>query len=212
MVGGAAKAADGTANAVDVRFTSKVKEYVKTDINTNGFPKTGLVDTYGAQHTVLDTVANTLSVLDLTDGKIYTTAPNSDHHVNAADIANAIFGNEATTEAHKLRFFWVEKIEDSVDGKKAAYQITINSDTFPATYQFVGDTFFTPEKGSQKIPYQWIIYKGKINSEVTFTMEAEGDPATFSFTVNALRNGDGKLMEWIQYRFDDTANDEDDEG
>lgn len=48
--------------------------------------------------------------------------------------------------------------------------------------------------------FQFIIYKAKISSENTITLQAEGDPSTFNFNLTVLRNQDGKMMDLVQYK------------
>ena len=47
--------------------------------------------------------------------------------------------------------------------------------------------------------FQFVINKAKLLSEVTLTMQAEGDPSTFSMTLNVLRDPDGNMMSLIKY-------------
>lgn len=109
-------------------------------------------------------------------------------------------------DSDEIRLFFV------VDMKGAegtdAYEITISPSTFPGTYYFVGDTLLRSETSGEDEPYQWVLPKGKISSEITFTMEADGDPATFEFTVNALRaknaDGDYEMMKFVKYNFAST--------
>lgn len=40
----------------------------------------------------------------------------------------------------------------------------------------------------------------KVMSEVTLTMEAEGDPSTFSMTIRVLRDANNEMMKLIKYQ------------
>ena len=48
-------------------------------------------------------------------------------------------------------------------------------------------------------PFQFVIEKAKIQSEVTFTMEAEGDPATFNLPLRVLRDEHNQMFKLIKY-------------
>ena len=48
-------------------------------------------------------------------------------------------------------------------------------------------------------PFQFVINKAKVLSEVTLTMEAEGDPSTFEMQINVLRDESGEMMKMIRY-------------
>ena len=74
------------------------------------------------------------------------------------------------------------------------HTITIDSDKFPKAYTIVGDTFARPNGGSKDEMFQFIIPNAKVNSEVTFTLEAEGDPTTFNMSVRVLKPAQGKNM------------------
>lgn len=76
-----------------------------------------------------------------------------------------------------------------------SYTINIDSDKFPGQYAIVGDTFARPQGGGEKDEmFQFIIYNAKVSSEVTFTLEAEGDPTTFNMTIRVLKPATGKTM------------------
>ena len=38
-----------------------------------------------------------------------------------------------------------------------------------------------------------------MQSEVTLTMEAEGDPSTFNMTMKVLRPANGEMMKLVKY-------------
>lgn len=97
-----------------------------------------------------------------------------------------------------VRIFWVEEVTQD----DAAIEVVISPSTFPGTYKVVGDTFMRSEKTGVDEAFQFIIEKAKVNSEVTITLEAEGDPSTFSMTLTVLRatgaNGN-EMMRLVRY-------------
>lgn len=84
--------------------------------------------------------------------------------------------------------------ENSAEGGKDK-KITISANTFPGTYYVEGKTFARNENDGQDHLFTFKIHKAKINSEVTLTMEAEGDPSVFGMTLRVLRDKDGNMME-----------------
>lgn len=79
-------------------------------------------------------------------------------------------------------------------------EIKIDSDRFPGQYAIVGDTFARPQGSTLDEMFQFIIYNAKVNSEVTLTLEAEGDPTTFNMSVKVLKPKTGKtMMKLIKY-------------
>jgi hypothetical protein len=120
---------------------------------------------------------------------------------NPALIGTGTSGSD-TVEAKKgdrLRIFWDELADDT---KESAVEVVISPDTFPGTYKVVGDTFMRSEKTGKDEPFQFIINKAKVLSEVTITLEAEGDPSTFEMQLNVLRSndaGDTEMMKLVRY-------------
>jgi len=102
-----------------------------------------------------------------------------------------------------IRMFWVEKVEGGQTDKSSAVEVTISPDTFPGTYKVVGDTFMRSEKTGKDEMFQFVIGKAKVTSDVTITLEAEGDPSTFEMTLNVLRStneyGENEMMKLIRY-------------
>lgn len=82
-----------------------------------------------------------------------------------------------TAQGDHVRIFW-EEVVTSETGKETAIEVTISPDTFPGTYKVVGDTFMRSEKTGKDEPFQFIINKAKVQSNVTITLESEGDPST----------------------------------
>ena len=104
----------------------------------------------------------------------------------------------APVQGDHIRVFW----EEEVKTKDAAVEVTISPSTFPGTYRVVGDTFIRSEKTGKDEAFQFVINKAKVQSEVTFTLEAEGDPSTFEMQLQVLRSaGDegDEMMKLIRY-------------
>ncbi len=47
--------------------------------------------------------------------------------------------------------------------------------------------------------FQFIMPKVKMLSEVTLTMEAEGDPSTFNMNLEVMRPESGDMMKLVSY-------------
>ena len=86
-----------------------------------------------------------------------------------------------------------------VDGSTGtAYEITIDAANFPGTYKVYGDTLVKNRNGKNS-PYQFIINRAKVDSNVTFTMEAEGDPSVFDMSLRVLRADNGDMIKFVKY-------------
>ena len=108
----------------------------------------------------------------------------------------------AAKEGDRIRIFWEEVLQGTGAEKEAAVEVTISPDTFPGTYKVVGDTFMRSEKTGKDEPFQFIINKAKVQSNVTITLQAEGDPSTFEMTLNVLRStndqGENEMMKLVR--------------
>jgi len=80
-----------------------------------------------------------------------------------------------------------------------AQQIVVRSDDFPGTYRITGDTYARSQDTGKDEFFQFEIPLAKVNPEQTITMQAEGDPSTFSMTVRVMRPSDGKMMILTKY-------------
>ena len=76
--------------------------------------------------------------------------------------------------------------------------ITISANTFPGTYAIIGKTFARDVKDGKDRLFTWYVPKAKVNSEVTLTMEAEGDPTVFDMSLRVLRDSDGTMVRMIR--------------
>jgi hypothetical protein len=72
--------------------------------------------------------------------------------------------------------------------------IEISANTYPGTYYVEGKTFARNENDGKDHLLTFKIYKAKIQSEVTLTMEADGDPTVFGMNLRVLRADGGKMM------------------
>jgi len=116
-----------------------------------------------------------------------------------------------TAQGDHIRIFWEEEVKGASGEKETAVEVTISPDTFPGTYRIVGDTFMRSEKTGKDEPFQFVINKAKVLSEVTITLEAEGDPSTFEMQLNVLRStndeGQNEMMKLIRYNVGEEASD-----
>ena len=122
--------------------------------------------------------------------------------------------SQATKKGDKIRIFWEEILTGDQAEKETAVEVTISPNTFPGQYRVVGDTFMRNQATGKDEPFQFVINNAKVQSNVTITLEAEGDPSTFDLTLTVLRSGSDEMMKLVRYSVDDTDNAEigDDEG
>jgi hypothetical protein len=104
---------------------------------------------------------------------------------------------DGAKKSDRIIVFWEEKRVGGDEGQEAV-ELVISPDTFPGTYKVVGDALIRNKDGKDDA-FQFVINKAKMLSEVTLTMQAEGDPSTFNMTLNVLRDDNGNMMSLIKY-------------
>lgn len=67
-----------------------------------------------------------------------------------------------------------------------ATELQIDAEHFAGYYYIEADTLFREEATGQDLPAQFVIPRGKIQSNFTFTMANSGDPSTFTFTIDCF--------------------------
>lgn len=83
------------------------------------------------------------------------------------------------------------------DAAKAGNVIEINARKYPGTYSIIGKTFARDMSGNDTL-FTWYVPKAKVNSEITLTMEAEGDPTVFDMNLKVLRADNGVMVKLIR--------------
>lgn len=147
--------------------------------------------------------------------------------VNATTLVKTLAKNEVTPENTKYYFtdmngkkvelkqpHWYKATgeEDSSSNHTDAvfvtgnvditgYEFSIDAQKFPDAYYITGDTYARSQATGEDEYLQFIIQKAKMLSEVTLTMEAEGDPAVFDMNLKVLRPADGKMLKLVKYDF-----------
>ena len=74
-------------------------------------------------------------------------------------------------------------------------EIVISANTFPGNYTVVGKTYARDIETGKDDLFVWYVPKAKVNSEVTLTMEAEGDPTVFDMNLKVLRDDTGAMVK-----------------
>lgn len=92
-----------------------------------------------------------------------------------------------------------ESEEDATLGKT----LVIDAETFPDAYKIVGETYIRNQKTGKDQRYQFIIHRANVSSDTSITLEAEGDPTTFSMQIDVLTPPNDIMMELKQYDVED---------
>ena len=212
MLGGAIKKSTKAGNTVIVRHTEEVV------VDTNGkvpAPKDHLT---GKTLLPVASEAHPIRLINLGGGANSTTAGARTQITsgtmtasNTVKFKNPAAGIDSLTDptpGDHIRIFWEDVVTNSTTDESAV-EVTISPDTFPGTYRVVGDTFMRAEKTGKDEPFQFVINKAKVQSNVTITLQAEGDPSTFEMTLNVLRStndeGQNEMMKLVRYNLESTS-------
>ncbi len=202
MTGGAKKISGGD-NSVTIRKTKLVSG--SNDLPTGAYQ---WLDTTTGLRGAVPAIYNASTDTVVDEGKTYYTRTGTEGSYVYEEVKSPT-GNPSTSSYYELasgtgapaafpvRVFYDEEVATA----DAAYEVTIDAANFPGTYKIVGDTVVRNRNGKDT-PFQFVIPKAKMGSEVTFTMEAEGDPSVFDMNLRVLRDDDGAMVKFIKYELE----------
>lgn len=112
-------------------------------------------------------------------------------------------GNFAIIKQGEYYYKWTRS-------KSGAYeslgkQIIVDATHFPGTYKIVGETYVRSRADGQDQRYQFEIPLCKLSSDTNITLEAAGDPTTFSMNFKVLRNENGDMIKLTQYNVEENC-------
>ena len=173
------------------------------EVSDVAFYKEGTVT---EENGVLTATANPIFILDtLKVSNIENTAEQADAKGGKgnAPLITWDYGREITISlqdavlSEKTLSLMFEGNADAADNV-----IEINARKYPGVYTVVGKTFARDLGGNDSL-FTWYVPKAKVNSEVTLTMEAEGDPTVFDMNLKVLRTSDGTMVKLIRDKGED---------
>lgn len=95
-------------------------------------------------------------------------------------------GESSDYEFEELKAGSTVRIDCYTVHTEGAYEMEIEAGTFAGYYYIEASTLFRDEATGVDMPAEFVIPRGKIQSNFTFTMAASGDPSTFTFTIDAF--------------------------
>jgi hypothetical protein len=111
-----------------------------------------------------------------------------------------VSGNLRVIKQHEVYYKWTRTI--APDYTTLGYQIVVDAVHFPGTYRLVGETYSRSRKDGKDQRFQFEIPLCKMSSETSLTLEAAGDPTTYTMNLKVLRRDDGVMMKLTQYDVD----------
>lgn len=191
----------------------------------------GIVDKNDTRQEVLKTLpADKFTAGDHT---IYTTiGPNQTVYIPDSKAIGYVYSGDASkgdvisdgalvthTNFNTFQFITFDLLDTITSDKESpaagdaqavtGIEIEISAEQFPGTYYVTGDTYARSALTGRDEFFQFVIPRAKVQpTDLSLTMEAEGDPSTFSMTLKVLRTDDGQMMKLIKYNLEssETAN------
>lgn len=95
------------------------------------------------------------------------------------------------------------KYKESEDDDILGRTLVIDAETFPDDYKIVGETYIREQKTGKDQRYQFVIHRANVSSDTSITLQADGDPTTFSMQIDVLTPPNDIQMELKQYNVED---------
>ena len=114
-----------------------------------------------------------------------------------------INGNLRIIKQNEVYYKWTRS--KAPENTTLGHQIIIDSQHFPGTYRLVGETYARRRSDGKDERYQFEIPLCKMSSNTNLTLQADGDPTTFSMELKVLQRSDGVMMKLTQYEVEDTT-------
>lgn len=135
------------------------------------------------------------------DGKISgwdgDEAEGTDTNKNGINPETDIFRIKIGTVYYK----WTRtvKYKEGIDDGILGRTLVIDAETFPDAYKIVGECYIREQKTGKDQRYQFIIHRATVTTDTSITLEAEGDPTTFSMSVDVLTPPNDIMIELKQF-------------
>lgn len=143
-----------------------------------------ILDSAGAQKAFLSAVTDSQIFIDDMSTKFTNEADTSDKNIifvlAAGDNESSDYVPEDVKVGQSVR------IDCYTVHTEGAYEMEIEAGTFAGYYYIEASTLFRDEATGVDMPAEFVIPRGKIQSNFTFSMAASGDPSTFTFTIDAF--------------------------
>lgn len=108
-----------------------------------------------------------------------------------------ITGNLRAFKQYETYYKWTRT--KAYERQSLGNQIIIDATHFPGTYRLVGETMARSRKTGKDQRYQFEIPLCKLSADTNLTLQADGEPTTFTMTLTALRRYDGVMMKLTMY-------------
>lgn len=105
-----------------------------------------------------------------------------------------------TLKKGTVYYKWSRTVQQKIDDKDfLGKTLILSADTFPQNFKIVGETYIREQKTNKDSRYQFVIHKAKISTDTNITLQADGDPTTFSMNIDVLVPPNEIMMELRQF-------------
>lgn len=111
--------------------------------------------------------------------------------------------NTFTIKMGTVYYKWTRTVQRQSADSSLGKTLVINADTFPGSYRITGETYIRNQKTGKDQRYQFVIYKANVSTDTNITLEAEGDPTTFSMSIDVLTPPNDIMMELKEYNVEE---------
>ena len=125
--------------------------------------------------------------------------PNTDEYTRKN--GEVLTGNLRVIKQYDIYYKWTRS--KTYDHTSLGSQIVIDATHFPGTYRLVGETYSRSRKTGKDQRYQFVIHRANVSSDTSITLQADGDPTTFSMQIDVLTPPNDIQMELKQYNVED---------
>lgn len=132
---------------------------------------------------------------------MYPYEPNADYY--QTKDGQILEGNFAIIKQNDDYYKWTRA--KAADYSSLGSRIIVDAEHFPGTYKIVGETYARSYIDGKDQRYQFEIPLCKLSASTNLTLEAAGDPTTFSMSFKVLRNESGEMMRLTQYSVSENA-------
>ena len=108
-----------------------------------------------------------------------------------------ITGNLHIVKQHEIYYKWTRTI--APEYTTLGQRIIVDAEHFPGVFRIVGETYARSRDDGKDQRYQFEIPLAKLSAETNLTLQADGDPTTFTMNFKVMRRDDGVMMKLTQY-------------
>ena len=101
---------------------------------------------------------------------------------------------------HSGEPFYIKSLTLAPNGKKLkAQQIIVRADEWPGMYMMIGETYIRNRDTGKDERVQIKFPQAKVKADQTLTLQADGDPTTFTLNLEIAKPRNGHMMELTAY-------------